>query len=229
MELKQYGLIVWRRIWIPILLLIVVAGASLLTMQTPPPIYNTSMRFTVRVEAQPVTNDEYRYDGYYEWLASEYMADDLTAIVSSEAFAEDVNQRLTEANSGVQIPPGSIGGLSFGDKQHRVLQINLTWGDADQLFSIAEAVQVAMENDSAKYLNPPGGPAAIIEAIDRPRPPIAAPRSLTEQLQLPVRLILAVVAGVALTFLIDYFDDSVRHKTELEALGISVLAEVPKK
>ena len=42
-------------------------------------------------------------------------------------------------------------------------------------------------------------------------------------------LALALGAGVALTFLLDYLDDSVRNKSELEAMGVIVLAEVPKK
>ena len=40
---------------------------------------------------------------------------------------------------------------------------------------------------------------------------------------------LVLGAGIALTFLLDYLDDRVRGKTELEAMGIAVLAEVPKK
>jgi capsular polysaccharide biosynthesis protein len=46
---------------------------------------------------------------------------------------------------------------------------------------------------------------------------------------LPVRLLLALAAGIALVFLLDYLDDSVRGRSELEAMGIAVLAEVPKK
>ena len=158
MELLQYWLIVWKRAWIPALIVAVVGGASLLTMQTPPPSYSTSMRFTVRVKPQ-VDNTEYKYDGYYEWLASEYMADDLTAIVNSQVFAADVNRHLEEMGRSVQIPPGSIGGVTFGEKQHRVLRLTMTWGNAAELAEISEAVVRAMEEDSAKYLNPPGAPS----------------------------------------------------------------------
>ena len=228
MELKQYWRILWKRIWIPILLLVVVAVASLLTMQTPPTRYSTTMRFTVRVKPQNVTS-EYNYDGYYEWLTSEYMADDLSAVVGSQAFTEDVNRRLVERGSSVQIPPGSVGGVTFGDKQHRVLRLNLSWHDVAELDEIAQATLVAMEQDSTKYLNPLSGPEAVVQAIDQPAAPIASSQSLTEQLQLPVRLLLALGAGIALTFLLDYLDDSVRDKVELEALGISVLSEIPKK
>ena len=228
MELKQYWLIFWRRAWIPALLVGVVAIASLLTMQTPPPSYSASMRFTVRVKPQTDLN-AYNYDGYYEWLASEYMADDLTAIVNSQAFAADVNRRLEEMGSSVRIPPGSIGGVTFGEKQHRVLRLDLAWGDAAELSDISQAVVRAMEEDSVQYLNPPGAPGALVQAIDQPTSPIANSRSLTERLQLPVRLLLALGAGIALAFLLDYLDDSVRNRSELEAMGINVLAEVPKK
>ena len=44
-----------------------------------------------------------------------------------------------------------------------------------------------------------------------------------------MRMLLALVVGVALTFLLDYLDTSVRDKAELEAMDIAVLAEIPKK
>lgn len=228
MDLTQYGQIIWKRIWIPALLFVVVAAASLLTLQVPPSSYSTSMRFTVRVQSDTGAA-EYDYDGYYGWLASEYMTDDLSAIVRSQAFAADVNRYLAEMENGTQIPPGVLSGVTFGEKQHRVLQVNLTWGEAGQLTSIAQAVVLAMENDAARYLDPLGGPETTIQVIDPPSPPAANPPSLTQQLQLPVRLLLALGVGLALTFLLDYLDTSVRGRAELEAMGISVLAEVPKK
>ena len=229
MEFKHYWHIIWKRSWIPAMLVLVVAGASLLTRQTPAPTYATSMRFTVRVKPQAITN-QYTYEGYYGWLASEYLADDLTAIVGSQAFAADVNRHLADMGSAVRIPPGLISGITFAEKLHRVLRLNLSWSNAAELVDIANAVVVAMEEDAARYLTEPGAPGgALITVIDEPSVPAANPASLTEQLNVPVRLILALAAGLALAFLLDYLDDSVRGKAELEALGITVLAEVPKK
>jgi capsular polysaccharide biosynthesis protein len=228
MELKQYWQIIWKRAWIPALLLVVVAVASLLTGQTPPPTYSTSMRFTVGVKPQEVP-DQYSYDSYYAWLSSEYLADDMTAIVSSQAFATDVNRRLAEMGSSVQIPPGSINGVTIAEKQHRILRLNLSWGNAAELTDIAQAIVRVMEEDSPKYLTQLGTPGALINVIDEPAPPAANPASLTQRLNLPVRLLLALAAGLALAFLLDYLDDSVRGRSELEALGIPVLAEVPRK
>lgn len=228
MELKQYWQIIWKRAWIPALLLVVVAVASLLTGQTPPPTYSTTMRFTVGVKPQELP-DQYTYDSYYAWLSSEYLADDMTAIVSSQAFAVDVNRRLAEMGSSVQIPPGSISGVTIAEKQHRILRLNLSWGSAAGLSDIAQAVVRVMEEDSPKYLTQLGTPGALINVIDEPAPPTANPPSLTQRLNLPVRLLLALAAGLALTFLLDYLDDTVRGRSELEALDIPVLAEVPKR
>jgi len=227
MELKRYWLIIWRRAWIPALLLIIVAGVSLLTDQTPPPAYSTTMRFSVGVKPQEVEG-QYNYDSYYAYLASEYLADDMTAIVSSQAFAADINTRLEELGSAARIPPGVIGGVTIAEKQHRILRLNLTWGDPAQLADFSRAIVLVMQEDSPKYLTQLGTPGALIDVIDEPSPPAAAPPSLTQRLNLPVRLLLALAAGVALTFLLDYLDDSVRGRSELEALDIPVLAEVPK-
>ena len=105
MVLKKYWQIIWKRAWIPLLLVAVVAVVTLLTRQTTPPTYSTTMRFTIGVKPQEVV-DQYNYDSYYAWVASEYMADDMTVIVESQAFANDINARLAELGSEVRIPPG---------------------------------------------------------------------------------------------------------------------------
>jgi capsular polysaccharide biosynthesis protein len=209
-------------------LLVVVAAASLLTSQTPPPTYSTTMRFTVGVKPQEIP-DQYTYDSYYAWLASEYLADDMSAIVSSGAFAADVNRRLADMGSAVQISPGSIGGVTIAEKQHRLLRLNVNWGNAAELADIATAIVTAMEEDSPKYLTQLGTAGALINVIDEPSPPAAIPASLTQRLNLPVRLLLALAAGLALTFFLDYLDDSIRGRPDLEAMNVAVLAEVPGK
>ena len=39
--------------------------------------------------------------------------------------------------------------------------------------------------------------------------------------------VLALAAGIALAFLLDYLDDSVRSPRELEEMGLAVLGEIP--
>jgi len=228
MVLKQYWQIIWRRAWIPLLLVGVVAVVSLLTRQTASPTYTSAIRFTIGVKPQEMA-DQYNYDGYYAWVASEYLADDMTVIVQSQAFANDINARLAELGSEVRIPPGIINGVTFGEKQHRIIRLNISWGNPEELLEIGRAIIVAMEEESPKYVTQLGTADALITAIDEPSAPVAIPPSLTQRLDLPVRLLLALAAGLAFAFLLEYLDDRLRDRSELEEMGIAVLAEVPKK
>jgi capsular polysaccharide biosynthesis protein len=222
MELKQYAQIVWKRVWIPILLGVVVAAASLWTQTTPAPTYNMTMRFNVGVK--PAAG-EYNYDGYHAWIASEYLTDNLTGLVSSQNFANEVNSYLAGMGSAAQVPAGTIS----AENQHRILRMNVSWGNAEELNQISQAITQAMEENALNYFPQAGETGALITMIDTVGPFETRASSLRQQLDLPVRLVLALGAGIALTFLLDYLDDRVRGKTELEAMGIPVLAEVPKK
>ena len=228
MELKQYAQIVWKRIWVPVVLVIVVGVVSMVMASPQTTSYSSGMRFAVGVQPQELPA-EFTYDSYYAWLSSEYLVDDMTALVGSQAFADDVNHRLQEMNSLVQIPPGSIGGVTIGGKQHRILSLTVTWSNAAELADITNAIVKVMEEDSTDYLAQLGTRGALIQVIDPPSPPAQNPPSLTQRLDIPVRMLLALVVGIALTFLLDYLDDRVRGKAELEAMDIAVLAEIPKR
>lgn len=189
-----------------------------------PALYQTSMRFTVAVVPEYRGDDYYTFDRYYAWMASEYFVDELTQIVESEAFARAVSEEL--AHSGLDLPAGVLRGSLGADRKHRVLTVHLTWGDREQLVEIADAAAEALRQHSTDFLGQLGATDADIRLID---PPVVLPtaRSLKDKLDLPIRLFLALLAGVALTFLLDYLDDTVRNRAEVEALGLDVLGEIP--
>jgi capsular polysaccharide biosynthesis protein len=224
MELRQYWRIVRKRLWIVIALVAIVLVSSLVLRPGRPALYQTSMRFTVAVVPESRSDDYYAFDRYYTWMASEYFVDELTEIVGSEAFARAVNEEL--AYSGLDIPAEAFCGSMEADRKHRILTVHITWGDQAQLKDIADAAAKVLQEHSADFLGQLGTTDADIRLID---PPVVIPagRSLKEKLDLPIRLFLALVAGVALTFLLDYLDDTVRDRAEVEAMGLAVLGEIP--
>ena len=228
MVLKQYFNIVWKRIWIPVLLVVVVTAVSLWTQQTPAPVYTATMRFIVGVEPERVP-DAFNYDGYYAGVSSEYVTDDFAVVVESHAFAEDVNRHLADMQSSVNVPPGTIKGLLFAEKQHRILTLNLSWGNPDQLAEIGQAIALALQQDGPKYLAQLTTFGGVITMIDPPSTPFPIPTPLSQRLDIPVRVILALGLGLALTFLMDYLDDQIHQRADLERLGLPVLAEISKK
>ena len=224
MELRQYWRIVYKRLWIVIALIAIVLISSLAFRPQPSALYQTSMRFTVAVVPESRSGDYYAYDRYYTWTASEYFVDELTEIVGSEAFARAVSEELS--NNGLDLPAGDLRGSLGADRRHRILTVHITWGDQAQLGEIANAAAQALRERSADFLGQIGTTDADIRLIDSP---VVLPtgRSLKEKLDLPIRLFLALLAGVALTFLLDYLDDTVRDRAEVQAMGLPVLGEIP--
>ena len=224
MELRQYWRIIYRRFWLVILLLALVLGGSLLLAPRRRPLYEASMRFTLGLTPEAGRGSYYAYNRYYVWLASEYLVDDFSEIVKSQAFAQDVNHRLRE--QGIAISAGSIQGSTVSQKQHRILTVKITWHDQDELQAIAQAAAETLAQDNAKYFAALGSEGALVHLIDPPQV-MPIPPTLKERLDVPIRGCLALIAGVSLTFFLDYLDDTIRDAAELEAMGMSVLGEIP--
>ena len=226
MELRQYWHIVWKRIWIPALLFGLVLVVSLALRSPSPPQFQALGR--VLVDVPPLETIEGM--GFDPRLtapqATEYLVDDFTQFVSSQAVADAVSQRL--ADQGLQVPPGVIQSSTASEQVHRVVTIRVTWGDPDEALSIVTAAVEVLKQDAPAYFGRLGLEQPQVTLFDGPGVS-AVPPSLTERLDLPVRLLLALLAGIALAFLLNYLDDSIRGRQELEGMGIRVLAEVPRR
>lgn len=219
MELRLYWQIVWKRVWIVVALVGIVAVVTVATYRPPATTYAATLRFNVGLLPVPPDGADYTYNPLDIWMASEYLMDDLASAVRGGAFAAAVEQRL-----GADSP--HLTGAFSAATDHRVLTVSITWGDDAQLADIANAAVTVLEESSGALIGPLGDARPILRLID---PPVIFPvgRSLRQKLDIPLRLGLAVLAGVALTFLLDYLDTGLRDRAEVEALGLAVLGEIP--
>jgi capsular polysaccharide biosynthesis protein len=220
MELRRYWRIVRRRLWIVLVLLAASALSYLLFAPPRTTSYTAGMRFVVGLKPEEKPN-VYTYDRYYSWLTAEYLIDDLAEVVKSQTFAQDVT-----ALSGLNVPAGAIQGATASGKLHRILTVSITWPDQEQLRTISEAVVETLNDRADDYFAQFGGEQAAVALIDPPQIHPVGP-SLRQRVDLPLRLLLAGVLGVALTFFLDYIDDTVRHREDLEEMGIPILGEIP--
>ena len=125
------------------------------------------------------------------------------------------------------IPDSSQCRISGGNA-HRILTITVFWGQPDDAKAIANAAVTELSENSKTYMAQLGSENAQVHVIDEATvAPIGG--GLKDQLDLPIRLGLALAAGVALAFLLNYLDDSVRDAAELEALGFTVLGRIPRR
>lgn len=229
MEVRAYWAILRRRWAVPTLLPLLVAlfsVAQLRPWQPPAPSFSATVRMLVGVlpiEGAGATDYDPRY---YAWMTSEYLVDDFTEVLTSELFAEAVNARLQA--EGISIPAGLIAAHANTGKQHRIIHLRFTWHDADALRAIALAAVDELEENAAHYFMQLGTPHAGVRLLDAPS---VAPlgQSARQRVELPLRILLAVVAGIGFAFAREYLDDTVRDRMQLEEIGIPVLIEVPKR
>ncbi len=227
MELRTYLRILKRWWWIPAGLVALTLAFSLVTLkpwQPRPPSYAMSMSFSVGVRPQQLP-DQFTYDGYYTALSSEYLIDDFSEIVKGSEFAGAVSQRLAE--QGVVVAPGQIQGSTQTGELHRILTVTIYDSDPDRLAAIADAVAATMTEDADQFMPRLLEDQGAVYLVNRGGVVPIGP-SLKQRLDLPLRLVLAFLAGIGLAFLINYLIPRIYDRNDLEALGIDVLAEIPR-
>ena len=228
MAFRTYLRILKRWWWIPTGLFLLTLLFSLVTLkpwQPRPVTYALSMSYSVGVRPQHLP-DQYTYDGYYTALSSEYLIDDFSEIVKGSEFAQAVSQRL--ADQGIQVAPGQIQGSTQTGELHRILTVTIYDRDPDRLAAIAEAVTEVMTQDTDQFMPRLLEDQGAVYLVNRGGVVPIGP-SLKQRLDLPLRLVLALLAGIGLAFLVDYLIPRIYHRKDLEALGIDVLAEIPRK
>ena len=225
MELRDLWKLLKRR-WLFLLIpALVVLLVGVVTYNPPSPAYNVGVRFLVSQPPAPTAleSDE---DAYYTWLESEYIVNGLTDWINGNRFGAAVSAELAE--EGVIVPPGVVQAALVADNARSMLTLSFTHGDPAVLEAMVAAAVVVLQEQNAVALPQLGSEPAQLTLLDTPVIN-QIPAGIRSQLDLPLRLLIALVAGVGLAFLVDYLDPTVREREEVEALGLHLLGEIPKK
>jgi capsular polysaccharide biosynthesis protein len=221
MELRTL-LKILRRYWYLIVIPPLLVGVfSLITYRAPATAYTSTLRFSVGYapDQQAVS----LYDrNYPAWLTSEYIAGGLSDWAKTGDFAQAVANE-----AGNNISAGEVAGSLVSDHLRSIVVLYLNHGDPEKLTAIGTAtIKVLQQRNNIVF--PQNGAGATVTALDGV---VAAPTapSLRARLDIPIRLALGLVFGVALAFIAYYLDPRVRDRADVEAIGLSVIAEIPKK
>jgi capsular polysaccharide biosynthesis protein len=225
MELRYYWTIIRRRwLWL-IAPAVVVLLIGLLTYRPAPTTYNTGVRFISAQTpgAAALDSDEQRY---YNWLTSEYIVNGLGDWIRGGVFAQEVSDYLL--TQGIGMPPGAIQGGLSADNTRSMLTVSLNGPDPLMVEQMMTGVIAVITEQNAAALPQLGGENAVLVQLDEPVVN-AIPAGITSQLDLPLRVALALAAGLALALLAEYFDPTVRDRRDVDELGLEILGAIPKK
>lgn len=224
MELKWVFRFVLRRWWlmlIPVAVVAVVAVPELLrNEQTGAGGYQTSFQYSA---AQETSNFPEREGDYQDvWLASEFVVNAFTDWVRSSSFRDELGRALDD-------PSLDLSRLAIAaDNNRSIGVVYMSHPDAAALERIAAAAIDVLQTRNQDYFPHLGNEPALVTLLDAPVV-TPAPPPLTNRFAPILQLGVALLFGIALALLVEYFDPALRTRDELEAQGIPVLATIPKR
>ncbi len=221
MEFRTF-LKILRRYWYLIVIPPVLVGLfTLMTYRAPAPGYTATLRFSVGYAPDAQTTSLYDRN-YPAWLTSEYIAGGLSDWAKTGDFAQAVAQ-----TAGGGITPGEAAGAIVSDHLRSLVFLYLNGGDAEKLAAIGTAaIRVLQTRNNVVF--PQNGAGATVTPLDAVVV-APAPSTLRARLDIPIRLALGLALGIVLAFAAYYFDPRLRDRAEVEALGLNVIGEIPKK
>src|SRR5919202_167781 len=156
MELRDYWHIVRRHWWLPVGLAVVAFVLSTVVGVLGAAAYRTDMRIAVGTIPTPTPGGERYYDPtYYANLDSEYLADDMSEFIHSQAFAGEVRRELATARN-LDVDVGSIVSATRTKKTHRFIDVTITTPTAELGSEIGGSI--------SRILNDPGRPGIYLKA-----------------------------------------------------------------
>ena len=225
MELRLIIKLLLRRWWLVVIPPILIAAYSLVTYHAPAAAYAATLRFSVGYAPQTETASLYDRS-YPAWLASEYIAGGLSDWAKTGDFAQAVADDATAKGKTVTAAEvaGSIGAA---DHVRSIVTLFFNGGDQDQLTAMAASAIQVMQKRNGVVFPQNGAAGATVTPLDTVAVS-AAPPSLKSRLDIPIRVGLGLALGIVLAFVAHYFDPNLRERSEVEALGLNIIGEIPK-
>lgn len=225
MELKLIGRVFVRR-WYLIVLPVLVASVfvlpSLLNRGTSAGGFSASFRYSA---AQATSNLPQREGDFQDvWLASEFTVNAFTEWVRSSSFRHELAQALQTAGAELDLAPLGIA----SDRARSIGLVQMSYPTAEGLEQLVELAMQVLSERNAAYFPHLGGQNASVSILDMPQV-TPAPPPITNRFAPLIQLAVALVAGVALAFLVEYLDPSLRVRQDLEQQGWRVLANIPQE
>ena len=109
-----------------------------------------------------------------------------------------------------------------------ILSLHVRWNEPDEIIPITQAAITVLQSRNHLFFPQFGGEPVSVVPLDDIRVQSLAP-PLTQRFAPLVRIAIALAAGVGLAALAEYLDRSVRTQADVEALGLPVLAQIPRE
>ncbi len=219
MELRLYWSIIRRRLWLVLLLALVAFGISAVHTPRSSASYTASVKLAVKPQMNTLSED---YGEYYPYVASEFLNDDVGKVIEGGAFMSQLRARAEKERGSVP------GGYFETKKAHRVMTVSAISNNPDDALLLSRIAVEMLTEPRSPYFETISAQNPQVTVVDPPAITGSTPAGRIG-LDIVIRTLLGLFAGIALAFLLDYLDDTVRGQRDLEdQAGLAVLGEIPQ-
>jgi hypothetical protein len=216
----------WWLVAIPIVLALALSVWTASRLPPPTTVYVVTQRFLAGLPPERPDAD-YDFARHYNWLASEYTAQSFTSVVQGTEFAGAVAARLRQAG-GAASRDQVAASIQVNPPDSFKLVVKVTAPTAAGALALAEAVNAELAlNGNAYWPQLSGNTSPPVQRLDTPVAQAVTVAAPTSALEIPIRLLLALSAGLALAFAIAARDPVAQAKSGETIAGLRVLAIIP--
>lgn len=220
MELLRVLRILLRRWWlvlIPVIVTAALAAPDLLSRRAVSGGYEASIQYSAFQSMTAIP----RQDGDYQdiWLSSELAINAFTDWVQGSSFKQEIAALADNAD---------VSALTVrADNARSLGVITFYHPDSSQLETIVAAAIEVLRTRNHIYFAQLGGEPAEVTILSQTGV-VAAPPPLTDRFGPFLRIGLGLLAGIGLALLAHYLDPVIRQREEIEAIGLPVIAVLPR-
>ena len=254
MELRHYWNVIWKRRRLVLVIVALVTLISAGMLLTAKRTYEAEASFITRQDPGPDQVPQYfTFDRYYNWFSSEFLVDDYTQVVTSDAFAaatldvlhQNVAQNILarqdygsltpqaqeEARIAIdKLAPENVKGMLETEREHRILTISVTASPKVVAKALSDAAATVLAD---ARMRPIQGPLindrALFSQIDLASMTEIQSSTSREIITAVIRVLIGIVVALALAFLLEYLDNSVRDERDTRRLlDLPVVGTIPK-
>ena len=255
MELRAYGKILWRRIWIiafVVGVVVIYVGYQYYTTQKPTggnTTYHSNVEIRIGLQAPPHSTSP-TFTDYI--TTSEALADEFVTgpTLTSTAFGTQVIQQIQNDMPTIRshYQNGDLGNWKNASaitsaitatRTHSVVALDINWPTEAGAWAIARAMGEVITTHISEYLDYqvsnkpanntdyPMAAAKVINQVGKPSPVTAAGATKTSLLL--ALLVVGLILGIALAFLVEYLDDRLHESSEVtQMLQLPIYGEIPR-
>jgi len=210
MELKEVFQIIKRKLWLLVLIVVIIAGATGYWSRSQKDSYETSSIITVQGNRE--ASSQYQYGGYYSIQASELFIDTIIGWVKSQNFVADIYK-----NSGVEVDSNKIASLGKNIYASKIppqnIELIVTEKDQETSKKVAENTINLIKNKTDE-VSLAANSAANFEIISSN--PITIPIKQNILLNVMVALVASFILGIILVFFLEYLSPTVNNTQRIK-------------